>query len=111
MTEKHSYEELEQRIQELEQTVFNLKRSEKALRESERGYRKIYDNAQVGLYRVRLRDVKIESANDRMAEMFGYSTQLRSITQGRGTYSVEFSEYKDVPQQISQKIIAKVYGK
>ncbi|MGA1823902.1 MAG: elongation factor G [bacterium] len=46
-----------------------------------------------------------------LSEMFGYSTQLRSMTQGRGTYSIEFSLYEEVPQQISQKILAKVYGK
>jgi len=46
-----------------------------------------------------------------LSEMFGYTTQLRSMTQGRGTYSMHFNNYEEVPQQISQKILARVYGK
>ncbi|MCX7589513.1 MAG: elongation factor G [Patescibacteria group bacterium] len=59
---------------------------------------------------------KIEALNDRMnakvidakvplAEMFGYATQLRSLTQGRGTFTMEFSHYEIVPTNISQLII------
>ncbi|HKI45419.1 MAG TPA: elongation factor G [Balneolales bacterium] len=40
-----------------------------------------------------------------LSEMFGYSTQLRSISQGRAVYSMEFSKYVPVPEQIAQKII------
>ena len=37
-----------------------------------------------------------------LAEMFGYSTTLRSMTQGRGTYSMEFSHYEEVPNNIAE---------
>ncbi|OGC15130.1 translation elongation factor G [candidate division WOR-1 bacterium RIFOXYC2_FULL_37_10] len=45
-----------------------------------------------------------------LANMFGYSTDLRSRTQGRGTYSMEFSYYDEVPKNIAENIIAKVSG-
>ncbi|GIW65335.1 MAG: elongation factor G [Candidatus Parcubacteria bacterium] len=59
---------------------------------------------------------KIEALNDRMnskvidakvplSEMFGYATQLRSLTQGRGTFTMEFSHYEIVPNNIAQLII------
>lgn len=40
-----------------------------------------------------------------LAEMFGYSTQLRSLTQGRASYSMHFSHYQEVPASILQKIM------
>jgi elongation factor G len=45
-----------------------------------------------------------------LSEMFGYSTSLRSRTQGRGVYSMEFSSYEEVPKNIAQEIIAKNKG-
>lgn len=45
-----------------------------------------------------------------LAEMFGYSTNLRSRTQGRGTYSMEFFSYEEVPKSIAQEITAKNKG-
>ena len=45
-----------------------------------------------------------------LAEMFGYSTQLRSLTQGRATYSMHFSHYAQVPGAIQEEIVAKVKG-
>ncbi|WP_026962529.1 elongation factor G [Alicyclobacillus herbarius] len=45
-----------------------------------------------------------------LSEMFGYSTSLRSRTQGRGTYTMEFSRYEEVPKNIAQEIIAKHKG-
>lgn len=45
-----------------------------------------------------------------LAEMFGYVTDLRSRTQGRGNYSMEFSHYDEVPKNIAEAIIAKVKG-
>lgn len=46
-------------------------------------------------------------ANVPLAEMFGYSTSLRSLTQGRGNYSMEPSHYEEVPKQIADKILDK----
>ena len=42
-----------------------------------------------------------------LAEMFGYATELRSMTQGRATYSMEFSRYAEVPTGIANELIAK----
>ena len=46
-----------------------------------------------------------------LAEMFGYATRLRSITQGRAIYTMQFHHYEEVPQQIADTIIEKVKGK
>jgi elongation factor G len=43
-----------------------------------------------------------------LAEMFGYSTRLRSMTQGRAVYSMEFSHYEEVPKSKAEEIISKV---
>ncbi len=45
-----------------------------------------------------------------LAEMFGYSTDLRSKTQGRATYTMQFSSYEEVPKNIMEGIVAKVKG-
>ncbi|MGE4295360.1 MAG: elongation factor G [Campylobacterales bacterium] len=45
-----------------------------------------------------------------LSEMFGYSTDLRSMTQGRGTYSMEFAHYEEVPNNVSAEIIKKRNG-
>jgi len=45
-----------------------------------------------------------------LSEMFGYATQLRSMTEGRGTFTMEFSHYSDVPEMLSQGIKARVKG-
>ncbi len=45
-----------------------------------------------------------------LSEMFGYATDLRSRTQGRATYSMEFDRYDQVPKQIAEGIIAKYRG-
>ena len=45
-----------------------------------------------------------------LAEMFGYSTDLRSRTQGRATYTMQFHSYQQVPESISREIIARVRG-
>jgi elongation factor G len=42
-----------------------------------------------------------------LAEMFGYATELRSMTQGRATYSMEFSRYAEVPNNLANELIAK----
>jgi len=45
-----------------------------------------------------------------LSEMFGYATDLRSRTQGRATYSMEFDRYEAIPKQIAEEIIAKNRG-
>jgi elongation factor G len=45
-----------------------------------------------------------------LAEMFGYATDLRSRTQGRATYTMQFHSYQEVPANISQEIVARVRG-
>ena len=45
-----------------------------------------------------------------LAEMFGYATDLRSMSQGRATYTMQFSHYEPVPQPISEEITAKAVG-
>jgi len=46
-----------------------------------------------------------------LSEMFGYSTELRSMTQGRATYTMHFSHYEEAPKAISEEVVAKVRGK
>lgn len=53
---------------------------------------------------------QIIDASVPLSEMFGYATDLRSRTQGRATYSMEFDRYDPVPRQISETIIAKYRG-
>ncbi len=46
-----------------------------------------------------------------LATMFGYATDLRSMTQGRATYTMQFANYEEVPPAIAEEIMAKVAGK
>jgi elongation factor G len=46
-----------------------------------------------------------------LATMFGYATDLRSMTQGRATYTMHFGEYQEVPRQIADEIVAKAQGR
>ena len=46
-----------------------------------------------------------------LSEMFGYATQMRSMTQGRAHYTMQFSHYDETPKSISEQIIEKVKGK
>ncbi|HQR38612.1 MAG TPA: elongation factor G [Blastocatellia bacterium] len=45
-----------------------------------------------------------------LSEMFGYATELRSMTQGRATYTMHFLRYEEAPKSVSEEIIAKVQG-
>jgi len=45
-----------------------------------------------------------------LATMFGYATDLRSRTQGRATYTMQFSHYAAVPKQVSDEIVARIRG-
>jgi len=49
--------------------------------------------------------VRVVDANVPLSEMFGYATDLRSMTQGRGSFTMEFSHYEEVPNNIAQLII------
>ena len=46
-----------------------------------------------------------------LSNMFGYSTDLRSRTQGRATYSMHFEKYMEAPKNVSEEVVAKVMGK
>ena len=46
-----------------------------------------------------------------LSEMFGYATELRSRTQGRGSFTMHFGQYEEVPKNLSEEIVAKVQGK
>jgi elongation factor G len=52
-------------------------------------------------------NAKIVDAFVPLAEMFGYATNLRSMTQGRGTSTMEFDHYEEVPRNVAEEIIAK----
>lgn len=55
--------------------------------------------------------IKFIKAEIPLAEMFGYATDLRSMTQGRGNYTMEFGHYNKVPNNVAEEIIAKKSGK
>ena len=48
---------------------------------------------------------KIIKAEVPLSEMFGYSTSLRSATQGRATYTMEFKHYSEAPKNVAESII------
>jgi len=50
-------------------------------------------------------NLKVISAKAPLAEMFGYATSLRSLTEGRGTFTMEFNRYEEVPSGVAQEII------
>jgi elongation factor G len=53
---------------------------------------------------------QVVSAMVPLANMFGYSTDLRSATQGRATYTMTFDHYEPVPKSVSEEVVAKVKG-
>jgi elongation factor G len=55
-------------------------------------------------------DAQVIRALVPLSEMFGYSTTLRSATQGRAVYSMQFAHYEEVPKSKAEEIIAKVRG-
>ncbi len=55
-------------------------------------------------------DAQVIGASVPLSEMFGYSTTLRSITQGRAVYSMQFSHYEEVPKTKAEEIISKIRG-
>ncbi len=54
---------------------------------------------------------QVIAANVPLSEMFGYATDMRSATQGRATYTMEFSHYEKAPKSVEEEIIAKSAGK
>ncbi len=54
---------------------------------------------------------QVISATVPLAEMFGYATDLRSMTQGRATYTMQFARYEEVPPALADEIVAKVAGR
>ncbi len=57
------------------------------------------------------KDAQVIRAMVPLSEMFGYATQLRSMTQGRALYTMQFDHYDETPRSISEQIIEKVKGK
>jgi elongation factor G len=57
------------------------------------------------------KDAQVIKAAVPLSEMFGYSTVLRSMTQGRAIYTMELSHYDEVPRSVAEQIIEKVKGK
>ncbi len=56
-------------------------------------------------------DAQVVKAMVALSEMFGYATSLRSMTQGRAIFTMQFSHYDEVPRNIAEQIIEKVRGK
>jgi len=52
---------------------------------------------------------KIIRASVPLSEMFGYATDLRSATQGRATYSMEFEKYEEAPHNIAESVIKRAF--
>ena len=57
------------------------------------------------------KDAHVLNAVVPLAKMFGYATDLRSITQGRAVFHMEFSNFKEVPNSVKEEIIEKIHGK
>jgi elongation factor G len=55
-------------------------------------------------------NMRVVEAEVPLANMFGYSTDLRSKTQGRANYTMQFKEYQPVPNNVADEIVAKVKG-
>ncbi len=51
--------------------------------------------------------IKVVTAMVPLSEMFGYSTDIRSMTQGRGAYSMEFDHYEEAPRNVTEEIVKK----
>ncbi|MES1261957.1 MAG: elongation factor G [Acidobacteriota bacterium] len=56
-------------------------------------------------------NTQIIKASVPLSEMFGYATELRSRTQGRGSFTMHFSRYEEVPKNIAEEIVTRVQGK
>ena len=56
-------------------------------------------------------NAKIINALAPLATMFGYATDLRSMSQGRASYTMQFSHYEQVPKSVAEEVVAKNTGK
>jgi elongation factor G len=65
--------------------------------------------AQIGGMELRSGGMQVVKAVVPLAEMFGYATDLRSMTQGRGTFTLEFDHYAEVSAELAAKIVGKDY--
>jgi elongation factor G len=57
------------------------------------------------------KDAHVVKAHVPLSEMFGYATRMRSMTQGRALYTMQFSHYDETPKSITEEIIERVKGK
>jgi elongation factor G len=55
-------------------------------------------------------DAQVVSAKIPLSETFGYATRLRSLTQGRAVFTLQFANFQEVPRQITEEIVARVRG-
>ena len=55
-------------------------------------------------------DARVIASSVPLAEMFGYATRMRSISQGRAVYSMQFSRYETLPTAVAEEIVAKTKG-
>jgi elongation factor G len=53
---------------------------------------------------------QVVSANVPLSEMFGYATSLRSLTQGRAVYAMQYDHYERIPEQISEAVLSQGRG-
>jgi elongation factor G len=56
-------------------------------------------------------DAQVIAARVPLAQMFGYATDLRSLTQGRAVYTMQFAKYSEVPKSIAEEFVNKFQGK
>jgi elongation factor G len=55
-------------------------------------------------------DARVIAASVPLAEMFGYVNRLRSLTQGRGVFSMQFSRYEPIPEGLESELVARIRG-
>jgi elongation factor G len=55
-------------------------------------------------------DARVVAASVPLAEMFGYATRLRSLTQGRAVYTMQFSSYEPLPQSLESSLVGRIKG-
>jgi len=60
---------------------------------------------------VLFRSTQIIKSSVPLSEMFGYATDLRSRTQGRGSFTMHFARYEEVPKNLAEEIVSRIQGK